>query len=381
MTSTSQNIRSRNISSSRKSDLWIAIIALVAALLFPLVDPGNYVLSQATLFFIWATVVTQWNLVFGIAGIITLGHMAVFAVGAYTTAMLGLYLGWSPWATLPFAAVAAVIASLLMGAATLRLRGPYIAVMTLAIAQAVYSLIMTDVECFSMVNGCQNLTGGARGLFNYGDFGFNKLLGFKYRTFGDYYLSLALLVVGMIVAFLITYSALGATFRALRDNRICAEARGVDRVYYQFVVFGAAGFCTGLAGAVYAGIQRTIGPDVLSIPLLLFILSMMIVGGRGTRWGPILGAATLMLADTVLRDFPEYRNAALALFILCAMIFLPRGVAGLVGDIAHWRPSDEPKELQSHRIPQATLKKQKKHGQELAGAASMAAPLQKGGAQ
>ena len=340
----------RSIGSSIQSDLWVGGVALAIAILFPLLSPGNYVLSQVTLFFIWATVVTQWNLVFGFAGIMTLGHMAVFAVGGYTTAMLGLYLEWNLWATLPFSAAAAVVASLLMGAATLRLRGPYIAVMTLAIAQAMYSLIMTDVECFTMTNGCQNLTGGARGLFNYGDFGFNQLLGFKYRIYGDYYLSLALLVIGMIAAFLITYSALGATFRALRDNRICAEARGVDRIRYQFVVFGAAGFCTGLAGAVFAGIQRTFGPDTLSIPLLLFILSMMIVGGRGTRWGPILGAATLMLADTVLRDFPEYRIAALALIILCVMIFLPRGVAGLVSDIAHWRPRDEPEQLQSNKI-------------------------------
>lgn len=369
--------RRPNTSSTLGIDIWVAIFALAAALLFPLLDPGNYVLSQATLFFIWATVATQWNLVFGIAGIITLGHMAVFAVGGYATAMLGLHLGWSPWATLPVSAIAAVIASLLMGAATLRLRGPYIAVMTLAIAQAVYSLIMTDVECFSMVNGCQNLTGGARGLFNYGDFGFNDWLGYKYRTFGDYYLSLALLVLGMIAAFLITYSALGATFRALRDNRICAEARGVDRVYYQFVVFAAAGFCTGLAGGVYAGIQRTIGPEVLSIPLLLFILSMMIVGGRGTRWGPILGAGTLMLADTVLRDFPEYRNAALALFILLAMIFLPRGIAGLVSDIARWRPSSDSAGSRSD----ATLQDMQKLGRTRAqtGAKPMLTTMQKGG--
>ncbi len=343
-------LKPRNNGGSIQNDLWIGGGLLVIAILFPLISPGNYVLSQITLFFIWATVVTQWNLVFGFAGIMTLGHMAVFAVGGYTTAMLGFYLEWNIWATLPFAAVTAVAASLLMGAATLRLRGPYIAIMTLAIAQAMYSLIMTDIECFTMTNGCQNLTGGARGLFNYGDFGFNELLGFKFRNYGDYYLSLALLVIGMIVAFLITYSSLGATFRALRDNRICAEARGVDRVRYQFVVFGAAGFCTGLAGAVYAGIQRTVGPDMLSIPLLLFVLSMMIVGGRGTRWGPILGAATLMLADTVLRDFPEYRIAALSLTILCVMILLPRGVAGLVSDIAQWRPRDEPKQFQSNKI-------------------------------
>jgi branched-chain amino acid transport system permease protein len=325
------------------SDVLVGLLGCGIAILFPIMAPSNYVLTQITLFFIWAAVVTQWNLVFGVAGVITLGHMAVFAVGAYTTAMLGLYFKWSLWATLPVAAITGVLVSLLMGAATLRLRGPYIAVMTLAIAQAAYSLVLTDVECFTTMatGGCQNLTGGARGLFNFGDFGFNKLLGFKYRVYGDYYLSLALLVIGMAFALLVAYSSFGATFRALRDNRICAEARGVDRVRFQFIAFAASGVFTGLAGGVYAGIQRTIGPDVLSIPLLLVVLSMMIVGGRGTKWGPILGAGALILADTVLRDFPEFRVAALSLIILLFMLFLPRGLAGLVEDIVGWRPEDD----------------------------------------
>lgn len=332
--------RKHKLSNGIAGDIWIALAFCAAAIVVPLAGTSNYILSQATLFFIWASVVTQWNLVFGFAGVITLGHMAVFAVGAYTTGMLGVYFQWTPWASLPVAALTGVIASLLMGAATLRLRGPYIAVMTLAIAQAVYSLILTDVECFTTTatGGCQNLTGGARGLFNYGDFGFAKLLGFQYRVIGDYYLTLALLILSTLFAFFIIYSAFGATFRALRDNQICAEARGVDRVKFQYLAFGASGVFTGLSGAVFAGVQRTAGPDLLSIPLLLFILSMMVVGGRGTKWGPILGAGALMLADTVLRDVPQFRIAILSLLILLFMIFLPRGIAGLVSDIFRWKP-------------------------------------------
>ena len=125
------------------------LVVCAAALLYPLLDPGNYVLSQFALLFIWAAVVTQWNLVFGIAGILSLGHMAIFAIGGYATAMVGLYLNWNLWAALPVGALASVIASVLMGAATLRLRGPYVAIMTLAISQVLYSLILTDVECFT----------------------------------------------------------------------------------------------------------------------------------------------------------------------------------------------------------------------------------------
>ncbi len=335
MTTTGTKTRRREL----WRDFWIGLAFCAVAVLIPVFQPGNYVLSQIALFFIWAAVVTQWNLVFGVAGVYSLAHMAVFAVGGYITGMMGLYAGWNLWAALPVGAIAAVIASFLIGAATLRLRGPYVAIMTLAIAQAMYALIITDVECFTYRGKlCLNFTGGAKGLIQYGDFGFRALLGFKMRLLGDYYLSLTLLVLGTLFAFFVIYGPLGATFRALRDNRICAEARGVDRIRNQLLVFALSGIFTGLAGGVYAGIQRTVGPDILSTTLLLFLLSMMVVGGRGTKWGPILGAGALMLADTVLRDFGLIRVAGLSLIILLVMIFLPRGLVGLVYDIFNWRP-------------------------------------------
>lgn len=322
-----------------RSDIWIGLAFLVVAILLPLFQVSNYALTQITLFFIWAAVVTQWNLVFGVAGVFSLGHMAVFAVGGYSAAMLSLYQDISLWIALPFGALVAVAFSLLMGLTTLRLRGPYVAVMTFAIAQALYSLIITDVDCFVYEGQlCLNFTGGAKGLIRFGDFGFKELLGFKFRLLGDYYLALTLLALGMVFAFLVIYSPLGSTFSALRDNQTCAEARGVNRVRFQMLVFAVSGVFTGLAGGVFAGIQKTIGPDVLTLPLLLFLLSMMVVGGKGTRWGPILGAGALMLADTLLREFSEIRNFGLALIIILAILFLPRGLVGLVHDIFHWMP-------------------------------------------
>ncbi|GAB5471131.1 MAG: branched-chain amino acid ABC transporter permease [Rhodospirillales bacterium] len=342
-------------------DVWIGLGFCAVALVLPAFAPGNYVLSQITLFFIWAAVVTQWNLVFGVAGVYSLAHMAVFAVGGYVTGMMGLYANWNLWAALPIGALAAVVVSFLIGAATLRLRGPYVAIMTLAIAQVIHALIVTDVECFIYKGSlCLNFTGGARGLIQYGDFGFRDWLGFQDRLLGDYYLGLVLLILGMIFALFVIYGPMGATFRALRDNRICAEARGVDRIRNQLLVFALSGVFTGLAGGVYAGVQRTIGPDTLSLTLLLFLLSMMVVGGRGTKWGPILGAGALMLADTVLRDFGLIRVAGLSLIILLVMIFLPGGLVGLVHDIVHWKPRarwELPREnvdlrqLQSERSP------------------------------
>ena len=322
-----------------RRDLWIGSVFLLVAALLPIIGMSNYVLTQVTLFFIWAAVVTQWNLVFGVAGVFSLGHMAVFAAGGYVTAMMGLYLDINLWLALPIGALAAVIFSLLMGAATLRLRGPYIAVMTFAIAQGIYALIITDVDCFIMADLlCLNFTGGAKGLIHYGNFGFREWLGYSHRLWGNYYLGLTLLTLGLVFALCVIYSPIGLTFGALRDNQICAEARGVNRIRFQLLVFAVSGIFTGLAGGVYAGILGTIGPDIFSLSLLLFLLSMMVVGGRGTRWGPVLGAAALMVVDSGLREIPEFRNFGLALIIILSMIFLPGGLVKLVHGIFHWQP-------------------------------------------
>ena len=102
----------------------IGLVVLTAAVILPFLGVSRYILTQMTLFFIWAGVVTQWNLVFGVAGIFSLAQMAVFAIGGYAAAMLGLYLNWSLWGAAPVGALLAVVFSALVGAATLRLRGP-----------------------------------------------------------------------------------------------------------------------------------------------------------------------------------------------------------------------------------------------------------------
>lgn len=341
-------------------DFWVGLGFVLIFLILPAFEPGKYIITQITLFFIWASVVTQWNLVFGVGGIFSLGHMAVFAIGGYVTAMMGLYNEWNLWAAMIVGGISAVIFSFLMGVLTLRLKGPYVAVMTLAIAQVMHALIVTDVECYFKKDLiCINFTGGAKGIMRFGDFGFKDWLGYKSVVFGNYYLALALLVIGSIFAFTIMYSSLGATFRAVRDHTICAETRGVNRRRAQLLLFSISGFFTGLAGGVYGGIYRTVGPDSLTLPVLLFLLSMMVIGGRGTHWGPILGAGALMLADTTLRGIGDYRIAGLSLIIILSIIFLPRGLVGLVHDIFNWKPrslikfqagSDDLRKLQREKI-------------------------------
>lgn len=307
-----------------------AVLTAVAVAL-PFLFPMRYAITQLTVFFVWATVVTQWNLAFGVAGIFSLAQMLLFACGAYATAMLGFYLGWSLWLAMPVAALLTVVLSTLIGLACLRLRGPYVALLTLAIAQAAYVLIITDTECFVTTDaGCQQLMGGARGLARFGDLGFRDWLGSKFIV-AHYFVGLALLVLAMVFSLVVIRGPLGLAFRALRDNPGYAVSRGISRFKYQLWVFALSAFFTGLAGAFYAANFRVVGPTLFSLPLLLFLMSMIVVGGLGTIWGPLVGAAVLMLADEALKEVADFRNIGLGLLLAAVVVLLPEGVVGLFG--------------------------------------------------
>lgn len=314
----------------------LAIVALVVvAVVLPFVGLSRYEVTQLTVFFIWATVVTQWNLVFGVAGIFSLAQMALFAIGGYATAMLGLYLDWNLWFALPVAGVLAVLFSILVGLACLRLSGAYVALLTLAIAHMLFLLIVTDSECVWYEGAtCRSLTEGWRGLGRYGDFGFRSWLG-KHFILGNYFTAMTLLVLATVFSIVIIRSPIGLAFRALRDNPAYAAARGISRFRYQLLVFACSAFFTGLAGSVYAANFKVIGPNVLQLPLLLFLISMMVVGGVGRIWGPLVGAALLMLIDETFKEdwLSEYRNIGLGALLALFVILMPQGVVGAVEDL------------------------------------------------
>lgn len=327
---------------SRDQRAFWAAAALIAALVaLPFLAGGRYVITQMTLFFIWATVVTQWNLVLGYGGIFSLAQMALFACGAYITALLGYYFEWNLWLALPASALGAVGASMLIGIACLRLSGPYVALLTLAVAQVLHLLIINDTECFRMTaSGCMPLMGGVRGLSRFGDLGFREWFG-RHWIIASYMSALVLLIAATAFSVVVVRGPMGLAFRALRDNPGYALSRGISKFKYQLWLFAMSAFFTGLAGAFYAAHFRVVGPSVFSIALLLFLLSMVVVGGIGTLWGPILGTALLMLADEGLKELSEYRALGLGLVLPLFIVLLPAGAAGTLHKLVNrWRRRD-----------------------------------------
>jgi len=231
----------------------------------------------------YGTIVSQWNLVMGIGGIFSLGQMAIFGMGAYTTAWLAKYAEWSLWASWPVGIVFAVIASLIIGAACLRVSGVYTALLTLAIVSVMQLLIQTDTACFRPMKtgGCDYFTGGSMSLSKYGDLGMRDWLGRKDWIKGDYYIGLAMLSMAIAFSIFIVRSPMGIAFKALRDNPLYAVSRGVSRFKYQMLIFSASSLFTGMAGGFYAAHYGATGATILNLNLLLLLMAMMIVGGLG----------------------------------------------------------------------------------------------------
>lgn len=313
-----------------RTQLLIGLVALAALIAVPFLTDSRYIVGQVLLGLFYAAIASQWNLLFGFAGVFSLAQMALFGFGGYVAAMLCFYLGMNIWAAMPLAAFAAAGFGLLLGLACLRLTGAYVALLTLAVAQAMYLLIVTDTECFMMIGTqCRQFTGGAVGFARFADLGTRELFGRDWLV-ANYALVVALFALVMAASWLIIRSPLGLAFQALRDNPGCAMARGVNRFQMQLWVFGFSAFLTGLAGAVYAAHFNAIGPGVLSLSTLLFVIAMVVVGGIGRLWGPLLGAVVLMGADEVLREFGEFRALGLGLIIAVSMVAMPNGLIGVL---------------------------------------------------
>ncbi|WP_119391743.1 branched-chain amino acid ABC transporter permease [Taklimakanibacter lacteus] len=325
-----------------RRDILIGLACLLVAVLVPILLGGRYIVTQATVFFIWAIVVVQWNLVLGIGGIFSLAQMALFATGAYATAMLGFYLKVPMLIAIPLGGLVTVAASMIIGLACLRLRGPYVALLTLAIAQVMFVLIVNDTACFTNSSGCMPLFGGVRGIGQFGDLGLRALFPTKWYV-AHYYVALSLLAIAVVFSITVIRGPLGLAFKALRDSPGYALSRGISRFKYQLWIFAVSAFFTGIAGGFYAVHFRVIGPTVFSFPLLLFLIAMIVVGGMGSIWGPIIGAALLMLADEGMKEFSDYRNIGLGLLVTLFVILWPRGLAGWFERLSLLRISDSQK--------------------------------------
>jgi branched-chain amino acid transport system permease protein len=287
---------------------------LVFLLFLPLLTRDPYLLRILILANIFAVFAASWDLISGYVGQINLGHALFFGVSAYTAAILNLKLGWSPFLTVPAGALLAVLAGLIVGIPALRLKGPYLALATLAMPLILLGVVF-------MFSG---LTGGELGIS-----GVTRLA--KTRV-AEYYCTYLIMLALVFVIWKITASKIGLIFHAIREDEIAVRASGINTTYYKLLAFCLSGLFAGLSGGLYAHFMRIAGPATLEMTNSFQPVIWTIFGGIATVYGPVIGVFVLVPVMELLRLVPEIRMLAFALILIFVLRFLPEGITSWVQD-------------------------------------------------
>lgn len=298
----------------------VVAMALVAALVLPLVL-SDYRLFLVTMTLISAIAVLGLNMLVGYNGQLSLGHGAIYAIGAYVTAVLIEHAGMPWWATLPIAGGVCFVFGFLFGWPALRLKGHYLALATFALALATPQLLKHKL--------LEPWTGGVQGIV------LNKPVApWGWKLSSDQWLYLVVLGVAcllFVAAWNILRGRLGRATIAIREQPIAAAAMGVNVPYVKAMTFGISALYTGVAGALGAVATAFVAPDSFGMFVSVFFLVGVVVGGLGTISGALVGAAFIQfvpnVADQISKSAP---SAIFAAFLIACMYLMPQGFVGLL---------------------------------------------------
>lgn len=289
---------------------------LIAFVVWLLILPQNSTRYGLTLISLWAifTIATQGlNLTLGYAGQISLAQAGFLGIGAYTSALLVQKLGVSYWLSMPAAAIVCFIIGALVGFPALRVKGHFLAFVTLGFNGLVVLVLRNE----------DWLTNGSLGMVVERP----DLLGIDNLKFA--YFSLIMLGLVTFSVWYMVRSPWGRAFQALRDNPARAESLGISITTYTVLAFALGSALAGIAGSMFSLHTEYIEPTAFALPRSLMLLLMVMVGGRGTLTGPFIGTALVVLLPEYLRSTEQYYLMLFAVGVILLMIFFPQGVAGI----------------------------------------------------
>src|SRR5262249_32287446 len=273
-----------------------------------------YVTGIALLYVILAV---GLNLLLGYAGQFAFANAALFGIGAYATGLAQLRLGWPFGLALPAGALFTMLAGLLVALPALPLSGLYLASATMASAQFTQ---------WTMLNG-ETVTFAAGG-FKLPPPSFAPLI--RSSATGVYYLTLAITAALVAAAWNVVRSRVGRALIAVRDSEVAAEALGLDLARAKTLAFAMSAFYAGTAGGLYSATLNFVAPEGFDLFQMVVHFSMVVVGGLGSVWGAVLGAATLVGLQEALRAFKGAQEIAFGLVLMMAIVFLPDGLISLL---------------------------------------------------
>jgi branched-chain amino acid transport system permease protein len=336
--------------------------AFIAAFAFPMTQTSDAYATLGAYILIFATVALGLNIVVGLAGLLDLGYVAFLGVGAYAAALVS-GTPYSPfdihfpfWLAVLTGITASLVFGVLIGAPTLRLRGDYLAIVTLGFGE-IFRIGMQNLDGTSG----PDITNGPSGIPDIPDlviFGFNlgeehTFLGFEFGRFANYYLLMLIFTAIVVLVFKRSdHSRIGRAWVAIREDETAAQAMGINPFRTKLVAFALGAALAGMAGTVQAHVTYTVSPTQYKFveavpPNSAFLLAAVILGGMGTVSGPLIGAALLYLIPEKLEFMAEYQLLLFGLALILLMRFRPEGLV-----------ADRRKKLEFHETGQLDIPKQ-----------------------
>lgn len=303
--------------------LILPLTALAILAVVPLFAIESFTRHLFIIAFIYAIIASNWNLSLGHCGVFNFGHLTFFGVGVYAAAILAKTYGINPWLAILSGGVAAAIAAFLIAAPVARLKGIYVVLVTFAFGQLAMQLVLSQ----------SGITGGAQGMvrvpyLRLGDYSFIR----DYK-FGYYYVALGLLTLSTVFLVAVINSPFGKSLKAVRDAEDYAASRGISVSRQRILVLVLSAIFTGIAGGFYAIYLRVASPEVFGFGTLSLALSMVLIGGAGTTYGPIAAALALTFATESLagiRGFEEARFIVIAVAMILVLRLAPGGLLRLL---------------------------------------------------
>ena len=294
---------------------------LVGAMALPALVKVPYFMHLIILALVWVILAQGQNLIQGFVGYVSIAQAGFMGIGAYFSTLLSVKLGWSVWLTLCLSPLFTALVSVLVGYPSLRVKGHYFAIVTLAYNMVIFTILLT----FSSV------TGGEAGISNvprpaeFSAFGF--MFNFEGRSNAPYYwLVLLSAVLATALCAAILHSRVGRVLVAIRQNETLADAVGVSTWRYKLFAFVVSAGLAGLAGSLYAHYIGFLNPEPFGVDQSLNAILAVILGGSGTLTGPVIGAFAVTFLPEYLRIADSYRLVTYGFILVVATIFLPRGL-------------------------------------------------------
>ncbi|MCP4024412.1 MAG: high-affinity branched-chain amino acid ABC transporter permease LivM [Desulfobacteraceae bacterium] len=310
---------------SKTVPLWVWLLAaFVMALLFPQFT-GRYQQDVAINVLIYVCLGLGLNIVVGLCGMLDLGYIAFYGIGAYTYALFNTHYGVPFWICLPISAIFALIAACIVGFPTLRMRGDYLAIVTLGFGEIIRLIL----------NNWMSLTNGPNGIMGINRPGmwwisFADGISFEHFWFKKlhlmYYVILGLVILTIIAVNRLNFSRVGRAWEAIREDETAAELMGVNTFILKLLAYAMGGFFAGIAGAFFVARMKFVSPDSFIFYESAMVLCMVVLGGLGSIPGIILGAAALIVFPEVFREFELYRMLAFGAVMVLMMLFRPAGL-------------------------------------------------------